>query len=394
MISFARLFSTLFLAMCSYSAFAFTDDANLNTDYYSVNPNGQFGKRQTLDVTFNGRVATNAMNHWEVSDIIAQGVARDVCNAIRGMHERPVFDSYAIYAAYDNDYLYLGLQTVYTIWDIIWDGKLPYESKPYNMGGRMAWAFDLNPSAQFDGYIDGKGAIWNDTDVPGAKFNNGVDAVWMGSTIPGVGTPGFFIPTPDGHASYEEQYCKEGNVEYGYYDCLHPTITNIYGQSNFGYDPIALTGNEGFADLISEVDSTAHTFYEWKFPLSLLGVTADYIEEFGIGVMYLDFYGSSPIGGTPYDPSFFDNASDAYSPDPATSKEKEDEDVITYAPARIGGTLSETGIEDTEVALDKDAPVEYYNLMGVRIDEPATNEVFIERSGSKVTKKFNHRKHR
>lgn len=47
-----------------------------------------------------------------------------------------------------------------------------------------------------------------------------------------------------------------------------------------------------FADLKSEIATTAHTFYEWKFPLSLLGVSADYIAEYGIGVMYVDIYGS------------------------------------------------------------------------------------------------------
>ena len=77
----------------------------LNTDYYKVNPNGQVGKRKTIDMAFANMKATNAMNHWDASDIIAQGVARDVCQAIKGVHERPIIDSYAIYAAYDDNYL-------------------------------------------------------------------------------------------------------------------------------------------------------------------------------------------------------------------------------------------------------------------------------------------------
>ncbi len=313
----------------------------LNTDYYKVNPNGQAGTFKTINMNFDGAKATNALSNWSASDMIAQGVARDVAQAIKGVHERPIIDSYAIYAAYDNDYLYLGAQFVYLVWDLGGEGKQPGESKPYNMDGRLMWAFDLNPDASFDGYIDGTKAIWNDENKPGAKFENGVDAVWVGSSKPGVGTPGFFVPTPDGHASYDAAYCKSiSGSYYGYADGLLPSIDHIWGQESFGYDPAALATNNGFVDLKNEIDESAHTFYEWKLPLSVLGVTADYIQEKGIGVMFLDIYGSSPIGGTPYDPSYFDNAKDSYSADPSSSAEKEDEDVIKFAPARIGKALS------------------------------------------------------
>lgn len=310
---------------------------NLVTDYYKVNPDGKVGTNKTINMSFNDQRSTTALNNWTEDELIAQGVARDIAQAYKGNHERPVVDSYAIYAAYDEDYLYLGAQFVYTVWDLYGEGKQPGESKPYNMDGRMMWAFDLDPDASFDGYINGTGAIWNDNSAPGAKFNNGVDAVWLGSTKPGVGTPGFFIPTPDGHASYDAAYCKSiPGSYYGYADGLLPSIENVWGQSEFNGDPEALKGNAGFVDLRSEIDDDAHTFYEWKFPLSVLGVTADYIRDNGIGVMYLDVYGSSPVGGTPYDPAYFDNVKDSYSQDPSSSKEKEDEDIITYAPARVG----------------------------------------------------------
>ena len=368
----------------------------LNTKYYQVNPNGQVGSKKTIDMAFNNQNATNAMNHWDASDIIAQGVARDVCQAIKGVHERPIIDSYAIFAAYDNDNLYLGVQLVYTVWDIGGEGKQPGESKPHNMDGRMMWAFDLSPIKEFDGYINGTHAIWNGEGQKGAKFANGVDAIWIGSSKPGVGTPGFFLPTADGHACYNCPECPNASgIKYGKNDNLHPAIKNVYGQKNFGYNPTALTGETGFADLKSEIDGTAHTFYEWKFPLSLLGITADYIAEYGIGVMYVDIYGSSPIGGTPYDPSYFDNAKKEYSMDPSSSMEKEDEDVITYAPARIGKLLkAPTGPDggDTDTPIDEveaeEAPAEYFNLNGVRISEPNANEIVIERQGSKVTKKL------
>lgn len=374
---------------------------SLNTKYYQVNPNGQVGTKKTIDMAFTNQDATNAMNHWEASDIIAQGVARDVCQAIKGVHERPIIDSYAIFAAYDNDNLYLGVQLVYTVWDIGGEGKQPGESKPHNMDGRMMWAFDLSPIKEFDGYINGTHAIWNGDGQKGAKFANGVDAIWIGSSKPGVGTPGFFLPTADGHACYNCKECPSASsVKYGKNDNLHPSIKNIYGQKNFGYNPKALTGETGFADLKSEIATTAHTFYEWKFPLSLLGVSADYIAEYGIGVMYVDIYGSSPIGGTPYDPTYFDNASKEYSMDPSSSMEKEDEDVITYAPARIGkllkpsspdGPTGGTPDEGTDTPIDEveaeEGPAEYFTITGVQVSEPIEGQVIIERRGSKVVKK-------
>ena len=183
----------------------------LNTKYYKVNPNGQVGTKKTIDMAFTNQDATNAMNHWDASDIIAQGVARDVCQAIKGVHERPIIDSYAIFAAYDNDNLYLGVQLVYTVWDIGGEGKQPGESKPHNMDGRMMWAFDLSPIKEFDGYINGTHAIWNGEGQKGAKFANGVDAIWIGSSKPGVGTPGFFLPTADGHACYNCPECPSAS---------------------------------------------------------------------------------------------------------------------------------------------------------------------------------------
>lgn len=353
---------------------------NLITDYYKVNPDGKVGSRKTISMS--GHPATSALSNWTEDELIAQGVARDVAQAYKGLHERPIIDSYALYAAYDNDNLYLGVQFVYTVWDLYGEGKQPGESKPYNMDGHMMWAFDLDPDKSFTGYIDGTGPIWNEKQK-GAKFNNGVDAVLMCSTKPGTGTPGLFIPTPDGNASYDAAYCKGLPARfYGYTDGLLPSITKIWGLP-FGSDPEDLKGNDGFVDLRGEIDDTAHTFYEFEIPLSVLGVTADYIASNGIGVMYCDKYGTSPVGGTPYDPSYFDNVKEEYSYGDNTSKEKEDEDIITYAPARIGKMSTNTAVET--IVTDNNATPEYYNLQGVRVMNPS-NGIYIVRRGNKVTK--------
>lgn len=355
---------------------------NLITDYYKVNHIG-YGTERTVNVS--GHPASNALSNWSANDMIAQGVARDVCQAFKGLHERPIVDSYAIYASYDNDNLYLGVQFVYMVWDAGGEKQQPEESKPYNMDGHMFWAFDIDPDKSFDGYINGTGPIWNEKQK-GAKFNNGVDAVLMCSTKPGVGTPGLFFPTPDGHASYDAAYCKSlPKGFYGYTDGLLSSIDHIWGLP-FGSEPEALKGNDGFVDLKGEIAESAHTFYEFKIPLSTLGVTKDYIKNNGIGVMYIDKYGTSPVGGTPYDPSYFDNAKDEYSYGDNTSKEKEDEDIITYKPARVGKGSSAVENIFTESA-DADAPVEYYNIQGMRVINPAAG-IYIKKQGNKVSKVY------
>lgn len=356
---------------------------NLITDYYKVNHIG-YGTERTVNVS--GHPASNALSNWSANDMIAQGVARDVCQAFKGLHERPIVDSYAIYASYDNDNLYLGVQFVYMVWDAGGEKQQPEQSKPYNMDGHMFWAFDIDPDKSFDGYINGTGPIWNEKQK-GAKFNNGVDAVLMCSTKPGVGTPGLFFPTPDGHASYDAAYCKSLPTGfYGYTDGLLSSIDHIWGLP-FGSEPEALKGNDGFVDLKGEIAESAHTFYEFKIPLSTLGVTKDYIKNNGIGVMYIDKYGTSPVGGTPYDPSYFDNAKDEYSYGDNTSKEKEDEDIITYKPARVGKASSAVENIFTESSADADAPVEYYNIQGMRVINPAAG-IYIKKQGNKVSKVY------
>ncbi len=57
----------------------------------------------------------------------------------------------------------------------------------------------------------------------------------------------------------------------------------------------------------------------------------------------------------------------------------------------IGGVIpkiKDSGSSAIEDVIDNDdnAPVEYYNLQGVRINEPAAGQVVIRRQGSKVSK--------
>jgi alpha-amylase len=367
---------------------------NIITDYYKVNPNGQVGTNKTINMTFtkNGGnsivTADNAMTNWTENELIAQGVARDIASAVRGRHEYPCVDSYAIYAAYDATNLYLGVQYVYSTWDLYGDGILTNgAAKPWNMDGRLMIAFDLDPNLQFDGVLENGNTIW-DADGKYNTFNNGTDCIWLGSTKSTVGTPGLFFPNANGYASYDAAYCKSIDAPfYGCYDGLLPSITAIYGQKEFGYDPEVLEGNDGFTDIKGLAPDDQHTFYEFKFPLAKLGITESYIKNTGIGVMVIDTYGQGAIGSTPYDPTVMDNANVAYSKDSSSSAEKEDTDVFTVAHARIG-KLKEAGVETiVNDENNQDATPVYYNLQGIRVDNPSGG-IFILRQGSKVTKTY------
>jgi hypothetical protein len=52
----------------------------------------------------------------------------------------------------------------------------------------------------------------------------------------------------------------------------------------------------------------------------------------------------------------------------------------------VFATTSTTGVESVAVEADENAPVEYYNINGVRISEPTAAGLYIKRQGNKATK--------
>ena len=84
--------------------------------------------------------------------------------------------------------------------------------------------------------------------------------------------------------------------------------------------------------------TTYDSFYEIQIPLATLGIDANYIKNNGIGAMLVATRGESGLDCIPFDDTMLDNVKGSYSADASTSKEKEDEDVITSPLARIGNT--------------------------------------------------------
>lgn len=352
---------------------------SLNTEYYKTNPNGKVGTNKTINMSFSNGVSSTALSNWTEAELIAQGVARDVAQAIKGKHERPIYDTYSLYAAYDDNYLYLGWQFVYLVWDLYGEGKQPGESKPHNGDIRQMIALDLDPNKNTEGILTNGNTIWDEDGVYNT-FDNGADCFLLFSSKPTVGTPGIFLPDESGKYSYDSAHCLNFEANsYGYQDGLLPSITSLYGQESFEYDPSVLEGTTGFVDLIGEIDKSAHTFYEMKIPLSKLGITKDYIESTGIGVMHVATYGQGATGSIPYDDTVFDNVNQDYSKDPSSSAEKEDKDVFTYAMARIGKAASS---DDTTTS---PAPVVTATPgSGSRFVESVSVTLTVEPAGSKI----------
>lgn len=88
------------------------------------------------------------------------------------------------------------------------------------------------------------------------------------------------------------------------------------------------------------------------------------------------------LGGGDYYP--WDAATSTWGEKAATSQ-YEFINLIKKIPVNAGG--DESGIEDIVTDnVDENAPVEYYNLQGIRLSDPAAGQIVIRRQGSKVSK--------
>ena len=168
--------------------------------------------------------------------------------------------------------------------------------------------------------------------------NNEADKILMFSSKPGVGQPAVFSLNASNAFDYANTtgFATAG-VSYKWGD--HSVPANIYGINKNGYTGLTVPL---LADATQYVDfntlghkKSFDTVYEMKIPLTALGIDLNYLENTGVGVMLVSTFGQSGINSLPYDPSTLDNATEAYSSDASTSKEKEDVDHFAPKFARI-----------------------------------------------------------
>ena len=307
-----------------------------NSKYYATNPNGQVGAYQTITVDGTGTGFTEA-------NIIAQGVANDDPRIFRGSHEGPVYDLYALYAAWDDTNLYLMWQytNVTDVADPAQSYPISGNGKPYNGDIPQMLAFNVNNNANGaggDAVLSTGAGVWGVTVSFPAK---NLDHLLMFSSKPGVGTPSVFTLNSSKTFDYTVANTvpfKTAGVFFKYSDAFLPKhMYGINNNGNSGYLPTDLTNTSAFIDFLTTTHSTAQdTVYEMQIPLAALGLTRATLESKGIGVMLVQTFGVSGINFLPYDPTQLDNALLPYSADTSTSHEKEDIDVVSQPFARIG----------------------------------------------------------
>lgn len=309
---------------------------------YATNPNSQKGKYKTI----------NSAADFDESMIIAQGVANDDARAFRGTHEGPVYDTYALYGAWDDANLYLGWQFV-NVTDVV-DPAQGYpisdNGKPWNGDIPQVLALDLGTGVTSDGSSKGTDAktgtvnysdyVWG---LP-IKYDTDVDALLCFSSKPGVGQPALFKADTDGYFNYDTAVgFREGGISFKYEDGFFgSSLYGIKANGYQGYTPADLTNSSAnWTDFLTTNHNKAQdTFYVMTIPLNTLGVSRNDIESNGIGVMHISTFGLSGTACIPMDMTMLDCATEPYSKDDSTTAEKEDEDRITVPLARLGANGS------------------------------------------------------
>ena len=306
---------------------------------YATNPIGT-GKKATITID-------GSHSDWSEDMLIAQGAAWDVANRYKGSFESSLTDCYSLYAAWDDDNLYIGWQMVNTTdtWARKGDG-------PLSDGGRignypMMLALSIAPnSTGMTGRLTNGNKIWDTLDI---TFTTHTDALLLMSAKVGMGTPALFkAADAEGNTSYDAEYCKyfkDNGIQYAMEEgCLPTNLWMIDPDSQLITPQEDIYGGTvNYVDVLTDAsgnkqhDTNYDSFYEIKIPFDVLGIDVDYLESNGIGVMQLATKGESAIDCLPHDPSMLDNAMGEYAKDSSTSHEKDDNDNITVPFAIVGG---------------------------------------------------------
>ena len=320
---------------------------------YGTNPNGSIGKEKTITID-------GSPSDWSEDMIIAQGMANDSPVKFKGDWENCVIDSYAMYAAWDDNNVYVAWQNVNTA-DVtngqgaaISDGKLgPLP---------MVLAIDTGKGNAMTGRLTGGEKLWAKLDI---TYSTRVDHI-LAFSADGTGTPGFFTGDANGETNYKAN-CgsfKTLGIEYkSSYTCLPKQLLGIKnipgtpeGVKMLYDDSVKAT------DLMSGHDTKLDSFYEMKIPLSALGITKDELLKNGIGIMELSTRGESAMDCLPHDPCMLDNVFGSYAAEPSNTHEKDDNDNITVPLAKIGKGGQSPVVNSPKISsftADKESPQKF-----------------------------------
>ncbi len=295
----------------------------VDVSYYATNPNNQKGVYKTI----------TSMSDWTSDMIIAQGAANDDPKSFYGNHEIPT-DLYALYAAYDDQNLYLmvempnlnghevGSEHDYTALQFI----------PMGIGIRTGSRMSGN------GMMTEGNTVWHNQAY--YEIKEGIDTLLMFTPdlVNGKGvlyktnSEGKFTYDADGKG-YEMTFEEAGITSV----VEHSTKSaNYWGFADNKGKNSTFYLEEGYIDLLAQNPQASGHLYQLTIPLKSLDVTRESIKSKGIGVMVFSTMGNSMMDALPWTPNLVDNANLPFSFDYSTTYEKEDFDIYDVALAEIG----------------------------------------------------------
>ena len=300
--------------------------------HFATNPNNQYGKEKTITVD-------GTKSGWELDMKIAQNIANNDPRVFAhwSMHEMAI-DDYALFAAYDDEYLYL-MWEMTNMSDVVANEDYPISQGNLWINNLPIFIFlSVQKDRGNGGKMVGGGTIWNS----GISLEEKVDTIIACSTNASNGP---FIYHYDESLGAFPTETKDKYAESGITLKFSNGIldTQVFGLKECGSDnrkvSMDYSESSNWIDFYSQTNHNKNLdmTYEMKIPLAKLGIDKEHIKKNGIGIIKVSTFGTSGMDSLPYDKSMSDNAHLPYSKDSSTSKEKEDEDLITCKLARIGG---------------------------------------------------------
>ena len=300
--------------------------------HFATNPNNQYGKEKTITVD-------GTKSGWELDMKIAQNIANNDPRVFAhwSMHEMAI-DDYALFAAYDDEYLYL-MWEMTNMSDVVANEDYPISQGNLWINNLPIFIFlSVQKDRGNGGKMVGGGTIWNS----GISLEEKVDTIIACSTNASNGP---FIYHYDESLGAFPTETKDKYAESGITLKFSNGIldTQVFGLKECGSDnrkvSMDYSESSNWIDFYSQTNHNKNLdmTYEMKIPLAKLGIDKEHIKKNGIGIIKVSTFGTSGMDSLPYDKSMSDNAHLPYSGDSSTSKEKEDEDHITCKLARIGG---------------------------------------------------------
>jgi len=300
--------------------------------HFATNPNNQYGKEKTITVD-------GTKSGWELDMKIAQNIANNDPRVFAhwSMHEMAI-DDYALFAAYDDEYLYL-MWEMTNMSDVVANEDYPISQGNLWINNLPIFIFlSVQKDRGNGGKMVGGGTIWNS----GISLEEKVDTIIACSTNASNGP---FIYHYDENLGAFPTETKDKYAESGITLKFSNGIldTQVFGLKECGSDnrkvSMDYSESSNWIDFYSQTNHNKNLdmTYEMKIPLAKLGIDKEHIKKNGIGIIKVSTFGTSGMDSLPYDKSMSDNAHLPYSGDSSTSKEKEDLDHITCKLARIGG---------------------------------------------------------